>query len=424
MDLAIGTGPERREAAPASARVSERSILRLGIGLTGLFLLASVVSGLLPVGAMHGWVATHLSLAGAATVAIGTFMPHFGVTLAGTRPEAWWLRVVGVVALATGMATVAVGRPLAGAEVAGWGGLLVLAGIGVTAWTTYAPMRSGLARRHPIVQVTYGVALADLALGASLAVLFLFGWTPITAVWVALKPAHAWLNVFGFVSLTVAGTLVYLYPTITGARIRPQPAMAVAVVGLLAGAPLSAAGYAAGMQPVAMAGAGLVTAAAAGLLAYGIDTWRRRGAWARDRAWHDLSARHGLLAMAWFTVTAAAALGSIALDGVVVPGWTLGVLAVPLIGGWVGQVLVAAWTYLLPAVGPGSMEAKARQRDILAVAGTWRVVAWNTGLLLLWPGVATLSWWLIAPGAALFGSAAVASLVVLARGLVVGLRGG
>jgi hypothetical protein len=70
------------------------------------------------------------------------------------------------------------------------------------------------------------------------------------------------------------------------------------------------------------------------------------------------------------------------------------------------------------------MEAKARQRDILAVAGTWRVVAWNTGLLLLWPGVATLSWWLIAPGAALFGSAAVASLVVLARGLVVGLRGG
>jgi nitrite reductase (NO-forming) len=423
MDLAIGTGPERREAAPASARVSERSILRIGIGLTGLFLLASVLSGLLPVGALHGWVATHLSLAGAATVAIGTFMPHFGVTLAGTRPEAWWLRLAGVVTLGMGMASVALGRPLLGTEVAGWGGVLVLAGIGITAWTTYAPMRSGLARRHPIVQVAYGVALADLAVGASLAVLFLFGSAPVTAAWVALKPAHAWLNVFGFVSLTVAGTLVYLYPTITGARIRPQPAMAIALAGLLAGAPLTAAGYAVGSRALALVGAGAVTAAAAGMLAYGVDTWRRRGTWARDRAWHDLSARHGLLAMAWFAATAAAGLGSIALDGVVVPGWTLGVLAVPLIGGWVAQVLVAAWTYLLPAVGPGSMEAKAHQRDILAVAGTWRAVAWNAGLLLLWPGLATLSWWLIAPGAVLFGAAALSSLALLARGLAVGLRG-
>jgi nitrite reductase (NO-forming) len=423
MGLAIGTVPERREAAPASARVSERAILRLGIALTGTFLLASVLSGLLPVGGLHGWVATHLALAGAATVAIGTFMPHFGVTLAGTRPEAWWLRLGGVASLAIGMATVAVGRPLVGAETAGWGGLLVLAGVGLTAWTTYAPMRFGLARRHPIVQLTYGVALADLAVGASLAVGFLFGWTPITGAWVALKPAHAWLNVFGFVSLTVAGTLIYLYPTIAGARIRPQPAMAIAVAGLLAGPPLASSGYAIGARALALTGAGLVTAGAVGLAAYGVDTWRRRGAWERDRAWHDLSARHGLLALAWFMATAVTALGSIAIDGVVVPGWTLGVLAVPLIGGWVAQVLVAAWTYLLPAVGPGDMSAKARQRDVLASAGTWRVVAWNVGLLLLWPGLATLSWWLIAPGALLFGAAALGSLALLGRGLVIGLRG-
>lgn len=424
MDLAIGTRPERRDAAPVSARVSERAILRLGIGLTGSFLLASVFSGLLPVAGLHGWVATHLALAGAATVAIGTFMPHFGVTLAGTRPEAWWLRLGGVVALALGMATVALGRPLLGAQVAGWGGVLVLLGIGITAWTTYAPMRFGLARRHPIVQLTYGVALADLTVGASLAVLFLFGWPPVTAAWLALKPAHAWLNVFGFVSLTVAGTLVYLYPTMTGARIRPQPAMAIAVVGLLAGAPLTAAGYAVSSRELALVGATLVTVAATGLLAYGVDTWRRRGAWARDRAWHDLSARHGLLAMTWFVVTAATALGSIFLDGVAVAGWALGVLAVPLVGGWVAQVLVAAWTYLLPAVGPGGMDAKARQRDVLAVAGTWRVAAWNAGLMLLWPGLATVRWWLIVPGAALFGFAALASLALMARGLAVGLRGG
>ena len=80
-----------------------------------------------------------------------------------------------------------------------------------------------LVRRHPIVQLTYGVALADLTVGASLAIGFLLGLEPITAHWVALKPAHAWLNVFGFVSLTIAGTLIYLYPTMLGTRIRPHP---------------------------------------------------------------------------------------------------------------------------------------------------------------------------------------------------------
>jgi hypothetical protein len=69
------------------------------------------------------------------------------------------------------------------------------------------------------------------------------------------------------------------------------------------------------------------------------------------------------------------------------------------------------------------MSAKARQRDVLASAGTWRVAAWNVGLLLLWPGLATLSWWLIAPGALLFGAAALGSLALLGRGLVIGLRG-
>lgn len=419
MNLAIGPMPERAPAPPASPRVSERAILRLGIALTATFLAASIASGLLPAGGLHGWVATHLALAGAATVAIGTFMPHFGVTLAGTRPEPWWLRLAGVLTLALGMATVALGRPLAGAGVAGAGGLLVLCGIVLTAWTTYAPMRFGLARRHPIVQLAYGAALANLAVGASLAVLFLFGWRPVTGAWVALKPAHAWLNVFGFVSLTVAGTLVYLYPTMLGARIRPQLAMAAAVVGLLAGPPLAALGYATVLQPLALVGGALVLAGAMGLLAYGVDTWRRRGRWTSDFAWHAVPTYHGLAAAAWFVVAAAWAAARPWLEGVEVPGWTLGLLALPLIGGWAAQVLVAAWSYLLPAVGPGDAASRARQRAILGRAGQARVGAWNAGLVLLVPGMATLAWWLIVPGVLLFGVAALASLVLLARALLV-----
>ena len=419
MNLAIGPMPERAAAPPASSRLGERAILRMGIALTATFLSASIVSGLLPVGGLHGWVATHLALAGAATVAIGTFMPHFAVTLAGTRPEPWRLRLGGVLALALGMATVALGRPLAGAEAAGAGGVLVLAGIGLTGWVTYAPLRFGLARRHPIVQLTYGAALADLAMGASLAVLYLFGWAPVSGAWVALKPAHAWLNAFGFVSLTIAGTLVYLYPTMLGARIRPQPAMAVAVVGLLLGAPLAALGYALSVAPLATAGAVAALAGSLGLLAYGVDTWRRRGRWTSDFAWHAVSTYHGLAAMAWFAVACTWAVARIGVEGVEVPGWTLGLLALPVIGGWTAQVLVAAWSYLLPAVGPGDASSRARQRAILGSWGQARIGAWNAGLVLLLAGMAVVTWWLIVPGLLLFGSASLASLALLVRALLV-----
>jgi hypothetical protein len=85
----------------------------------------------------------------------------------------------------------------------------------------------------------------------------------------------------------------------------------------------------------------------------------------------------------------------------------------------VGQVLVAAWSYLLPAIGPGDMAAKAWQRRLLARWGTQRVVAWNVGLLLLWPGLTLGAWPLLLPGLALFGPAALASLALLARALTI-----
>ncbi len=386
MDLAIGPEPERRSAAPASSRLTERTVLQLGIALAASFVVVSGVVGFLPLAGFHGWTSIHLALAGATTVAIGTFMPHFGVTLAGTRAERPLLRLAGVLLLATGMFGVALGRPFVSDAVAAASGAVVLGGLGVTAWATYAPLRSGLARRHPIVQLTYGVALADLTAGATLAILFLLHLGPITSHWVALKPAHAWLNVFGFVSLTIAGTLIYLYPTMLGTRIRPHPSMAVAVVGLMVGPPTVAIGAALSLSVVAVVGGSVALAGALGLLAYGVDTWRRRGTFAFDLAWHALTARHAMAGMAWLIVALATALAGLVRDGVAVPGWGIGSLAVPIIGGWALQVLVAAWGYLLPAVGPGSMPVKARQRDLLARWGLARVVAWNAGLVLLWAG--------------------------------------
>jgi len=400
--------------------VTERTVLQLGIVLAASFVVLSVVAGFLPLGVFRGWTSIHLGLAGATTVAIGTFMPHFGVTLAGTRAEPVAMRLGGVLLLGLGMFGVALGRPLAGDHVAAASGLLVLAGLGITAWNTYAPMRSGLARRHPIVQLTYGVALADLTVGATLAILFLFGADPVTSHWIALKPAHAWLNAFGFVSLTIAATLVYLYPTMLGTRIRPHPSLVVAVIGLTAGPPIVALGSALEANLLATVGGCLALAGALGLLGYGTDVWRRRGRWANDLAWHSLTAWHAAAGIAWFVATVATALVGLVRDGAAVPGWGLGAMAVPLIFGWAVQELMAAWGHLLPAVGPGDVASRARQRDLLSRLATPRVVAWNAGIPFLWIGVGLGVPTLIGTGVVLLGAALLAALALLAAALLAG----
>lgn len=390
--------------------LTERSVLRLGLALVAMFLLLAAASGLLPLGGLHGWAAIHLSLAAATTVAIGTFMPHFGVTLAGTRPEASWRRLAGVLALAIGMLGVTLGRPWLGDRTAAVGGLLVLVGVGLTAWNTYAPLRSGLARRHPIVQLTYGVSLADLVVGVSLAVLFLVGFEPITGAWARLKPAHVWLNAFGFVSLTIAATLIYLYPTMLGTRIRPHPTLVIAVAGLVLGPPTVALATTLGWDALAIIGGAGTLLGAVGLLGFGVDVWTRRGRWTTDLAWHALAARHGLAGMAWLVLTLASLVLGLLRDGGTAPGWTIGALAIPLIGGWAVQELVAAWGHLLPTVGPGTMAVKARQREVLSRWGTARVVAWNGGLAVLWPGVGFGIPPLGVAGVGLFGTAAAVTL--------------
>ena len=84
----------------------------------------------------------------------------------------------------------------------------------------------------------YAAALADVAVGVAIATADgrRLGAASIGA-WAALKPAHAWLNVFGFLSIVVAATLVHLAPTVVGARIQPRRSATIALVGLAWRAP-------------------------------------------------------------------------------------------------------------------------------------------------------------------------------------------
>jgi nitrite reductase (NO-forming) len=60
----------------------------------------------------------------------------------------------------------------------------------------------------------------------------------------------------------------------------------------------------------------------------------------------------------------------------------------PLVFGWAVQVLVGAWTHLLPAVGVTAPAPRAAMRARLGRVATPRLVAWNLGVLVAWIGLA------------------------------------
>ena len=79
---------------------------------------------------------------------------------------------------------------------------------------------SGTGASRGLVTQEYVLALGEVAVGASLATLFVAGWPPIVEDWARIKPAHAWFNLVGFVSLVIATTLLHFFPTVVGARTR------------------------------------------------------------------------------------------------------------------------------------------------------------------------------------------------------------
>ncbi|MEO8511353.1 MAG: hypothetical protein ABI534_08930 [Chloroflexota bacterium] len=424
----LGTPPAKAPAGDATepwqprvhARggLNERAILRVGLLLSVGFLTAALIVALATASGMQ-WAAIHLALAGSSMVAVGTFMPHFGVTLAGAVPSPAPLRLSGVLALAIGAALVVVGVAMGPTFAAFIGAGFIWIGLGVTAWTTFMPTRGPLARRHPIAQVAYAVALVEVAVGIALPVLLLAGWDPAVAGWSSFKPVHVWLNLFGFISLTITATLVYLYPTIVGTRIRMHPSLMLMVVGGIAGPPLVAIGAAVSSQPVAAIGAAVALAGGIGHLWFAFDVWGRRARWTTDPAWHRLTVGHISAGMAWYVVSIATALVGIMRDGASPAGWMLGALALPLIAGWALQVLIGTASHLVPAMVTTQSQIRARQRVTLSRMATARLVTWNAGVLLAWAGLGLGSSAAAVAGVALLALAAATSITRLGRALLV-----
>ncbi len=411
-------------------RRPDRAIAAGGMAAAGALVLLGVLAALLPADARRGiWLPVHLGIAGASSVAIAAVLPFFTATLGVARPVRPAARAVGVTLPLVGILAVAVGIAWGPLGLAEAGGACYLAGMAVVAYAALAPLRRSTAPRRVALGLAAAVALVDVGFGALLGTLYAAGAPQVLAEWGLLKPAHAWLNVLGFVGVTIVTTLVHLWPTVVGTRIVPGRAGAGMGVGWGLGPPVVALGFATGSDFIARTGAVVALSGAISLAVYGIARWRARGRWTIDLAWHRTATGHLAAGIAWGATGGAAASVLVLADGASPSAWSSAVLVVIAVG-WVAQTLVGAWTHLLPTIGPGGPVLHAAQRSVLGRLTAPRLVAWQAGTALLAAGAVAEAWWgaasagpgLVVAGAITAGVAAVASVGLLAVAVTMARR--
>jgi hypothetical protein len=401
-------------------RADDRRIAVAAVVIAALYLVAAAgAAAALAAGATSAtpWLPIHLALAGGASTAIAGVMPFFVAALAAGRPAPARLRTTAVGLVAGGAALVAVhGLAPELSFLPPLGGVVYLLGIATTALAVRVSGRAGLMVRRPVVTIGYTLALANVGIGGTLGTLLVAGWTPALERLVPLRAGHAWTNVIGFVSLVIMATLLHFLPTVLGTRITARRSAAVAILATAMGSPLVVTGFVTGWLPASGGGAVLTVVGAMSLVVEARLTWIARGRWTTDPGWHLLTGGGLLAGVAWFAAGSSAAAALVLARAIGLTGdaqaWQSSVVAAPLAVGWVIQVLMASWTHLLPAIGPGSPVDHAAQRVVLGRAARARLVGLNAGAALLavgWP----LGWGPVA-GA---GAAIVAAVVVTSAGL-------
>ncbi|GGF43735.1 hypothetical protein GCM10010922_19090 [Microbacterium sorbitolivorans] len=296
------------------------------------------------------WLMLHLLLLGAATQAILVWSQHFSFALLRARQTLADRRSqnarLGLANLGAVLVFVGVPAALWPATVAG-AGVLVVAVVWHAA-SLVGRLRGSLTGRFGRTVWYYVVSAMFLAIGATLGAIIARGGSS------HLVLAHAIVNVFGWIGITVAGTIVTLWPTILRTRAAENASRdaARALPWLAAGALVAATG-AAIAQPIAWVSG--LAAYLAGLALIGVSLWRA----ARQKPPRDFAALSVCAALVWWIAIVAV----MAVSGVVDIASGAGVggmsrllrAAVPyLAAGFTAQVLVGALSYLIPvALGGG-----------------------------------------------------------------------
>ncbi|MEX1169692.1 MAG: hypothetical protein WEE50_06085 [Chloroflexota bacterium] len=418
MDRSLPTAPRPaltvlQPARPTIVRGTDRRITFGGVLAAAALLGSAGLSAIMAGPGGSAWLPLHLALGGAAGTAIAAVLPFFTAALAQVGPAHPALRIASIVLVAGGSVLAAVGMSDGEPAVAAAGGILYLAGLLALSGSAFLPLRAAIGFRLRLVHLAYAAALVHVGVGVTLATAMLAGWSPVASAWLSLKPAHAWLNVFGFVTLVVAASLLHLAPTVAGARIVPRRSATVAIGALMIGAPLVALGFGLGSDLLGRTGALIELVGSLALFAHAAGVQRDRGAWTSDLGWHRYAGLSLLAAPAWLLVAVAIGAGRILWLGATLEAWSVELIAMPLVAGGIGQVLVGSWTHIVAAIGPGDQATHAVQRRWLGRAAIPRWLAWNAGVLLATVGALAGADALATAGGVLLGSALLSALFVL-----------
>ena len=354
-----------------------RSILSVYQLAARAWLTAAGLSLLLPASARLGWwLPLHLTLAGAISAAISGAMQNFALTLTSTPAPPIAVVVVQFALVNAGVALLAVGYPAELGAMVVLGGASFVGAMVLLGWVVWRAWRIALNKRHPLPLAMYGAAIAAVLAGGTLGAIVGSRTLHDPTVWLGLRQAHLTLNVLGWVSLTIAGTLITLLPTVL--RVRMPSWHGTTSAALLAGGSATIAiGLGVRLAPVAAVGGFAYALGALGV------AWLAARAMSTPRTWPvAITAKHFVFGVAWFVV------GSVALALAVARG--LDAFAafrapylVAFVGGWAVQVLLGAWLYLLPMARPGHPDERRRQLTVTELGGRLQLVALNAGLALM-----------------------------------------
>lgn len=337
--------------------------------------IAAASANVLPV---PRWLLIHLLLLGAVTHAILVWSQYFSFALLRSRATVTERRNQNLrLVLANAGATLV----LIGVPVRVWTITLVgsSALVVAVAWHGYS---IALRARHAMPgmfgrTIRYYIASAALlVVGVVLGALIAGGGAP------ELVFAHAIINVLGWIGLTVAGTVVTLWPTILRTRAAEQaPSGAARALPCMASGVLGAAvGAALGWLPLIALG---LLAYLAGLVIIGVSLWRA----ARQSPPKDFAALSVGCALLWWVGSITALIigvGVAAADGSGYPSVARLIRqVVPFFAaGFAVQVLIGALSYLIPVVlGGGPRPVKAGT----AAFNRWgrvRAAVTNAGLIV------------------------------------------
>lgn len=340
------------------------------------WLTLAAVSFLLPVRWRLGlWLPLHLTLAGAVSTAISGAMQNFMLALTASPdpPDRLVRAQFGLVT--AGAAMIAIGMPTTTPWLTGVGGAAFVGAIAVLGWMLQTAWRRALNVRHSLPLFAYAAAMGFALLGGTFGALM--GSHVVSGeLYLQLRHAHLTANVLGWASLTVVGTLVTLLPTVLRVRMPARRERAVVAL-LIGGVVLQLAGWLGPWTPMLAAGGVAYAAGAIGFVGFVAAVLRTERSWAIPAAGF-----HMLAAFSWFVA------GSIGLAIALVHGPATAdryrdVFLTAFVGGWLVQVLLGAWSYLLPMARPGHPTERRRWLSVFEFAVPVQVALLNLGLLLL-----------------------------------------